>query len=203
MADEGKKISFGFSKSIKKSGLKILPQPQLKKVDFIECLDEKSIKVVGYVQLLFIILFGTRTDIFKAMFLFCFFRGDEKKDGPLVIPLLGSKTWHDRIVNKTDADIYEPKTKEKENVNTSKITNGNINRDNKSVEMMDVSEIKKEVPDGPENLTKTLEEQAAEEIIEDLKTEQIKAEDPNLAVPVAENKSLKGEIEVYIYVFIN
>ena len=54
----------------------------------------------------------------------------KKKDEPLIIPLLGSKTWHDRIVNKIDADISLPKVdKEKvedTNVNEakSKLSNG-------------------------------------------------------------------------------
>lgn len=47
MAEEGKKISFGFAKSIKKPALvKQVPQQQ-KKVDYIDCLDEKAIKVIG------------------------------------------------------------------------------------------------------------------------------------------------------------
>lgn len=47
MAEEGKKISFGFAKSIKKPTLvKQIPQEE-KKVDYIECLDEKAIKVIG------------------------------------------------------------------------------------------------------------------------------------------------------------
>lgn len=43
---ESKKISFGFSKSIKKTVLANAPQ-EVKKVDYIECLDQKSIKIVG------------------------------------------------------------------------------------------------------------------------------------------------------------
>lgn len=44
---ESKKISFGFTKSIKKSALvKQVPQEE-KKVDYIECLDAKAIKVIG------------------------------------------------------------------------------------------------------------------------------------------------------------
>lgn len=47
MAEEGKKISFGFAKSIRKPVLKnVIPQKE-KKVDYIECLDEKGIKVIG------------------------------------------------------------------------------------------------------------------------------------------------------------
>ena len=50
MAEEGKKISFCFAKSIKKPVLKnAIPQEE-KKVDYIECLDEKGVKVIGRVQ---------------------------------------------------------------------------------------------------------------------------------------------------------
>lgn len=47
MAEEGKKISFGFAKSIKKPVLKNTAPQEEKKVDYIECLDEKGIKVIG------------------------------------------------------------------------------------------------------------------------------------------------------------
>lgn len=47
MADEVKKISFGFSKSVKKPVLQNVVSQERKKVDYIECLDEKSIKVIG------------------------------------------------------------------------------------------------------------------------------------------------------------
>lgn len=46
MAQESKKISFGFSKSIKKPDLKPVTQIETKKIDYIEYVDEKSIKVV-------------------------------------------------------------------------------------------------------------------------------------------------------------
>lgn len=48
MAEKNKKISFGFTKSIKKTS--ILDKQKLheeKQVDYIECLDEKTIKVIG------------------------------------------------------------------------------------------------------------------------------------------------------------
>lgn len=47
MAEEGKKISFGFVKSIKKPILDKQKLHEEKKVDYIECLDEKAIKVIG------------------------------------------------------------------------------------------------------------------------------------------------------------
>lgn len=47
MAEEGKKVSFGFAKSIKKSVLKNVIAQEEKKIDYIECLDEKGIKLIG------------------------------------------------------------------------------------------------------------------------------------------------------------
>ena len=49
MAGEGKKISFGFSKSIKKPVLQNAAPQEKAKVDYIECVDDKSIKIIGYV----------------------------------------------------------------------------------------------------------------------------------------------------------
>ncbi|XP_015589342.1 G-patch domain and KOW motifs-containing protein [Cephus cinctus] len=180
MADDGKKISFGFSKSIKKTALKVIPPLEQKKVDFIECLDEKAIKVIG---------------------------GEEKKDEPLVIPMLGSKTWHDRIINKIDADVFEPKTKPVENGTVPQI---NIKQEptdevlNSDVPMPDTvvpsieptAQVKMETGDVHSESPKTLEEQAAQEIIEDLKSKDTKVEKPNvLTVSVGESQSLKGQAE--------
>jgi len=47
MAEENKKISFGFAKSVKKPILGKQKLHQEKKVDYIECLDDKAIKVIG------------------------------------------------------------------------------------------------------------------------------------------------------------
>lgn len=47
MTEEGKKISFGFAKTIKKPVLKNTLSQEQKKVDYIECLDDKGIKVIG------------------------------------------------------------------------------------------------------------------------------------------------------------
>ncbi|XP_053996002.1 G-patch domain and KOW motifs-containing protein [Hylaeus anthracinus] len=165
MAEEGKKISFGFAKSLKKPILKTtLVSQQPKKIDYIECLDEKNIKVIGE---------------------------EEKKEEPLVIPLLGSKTWHDRIVNKIDADIFEPKVikEEIEDVKQEgkpELTNGNtLPKDNLI--------IKQEPGEDSESKTATLEEQAAKEIIEDLKSnEKQQTETNSLTLPVVEDQSLRG-----------
>lgn len=108
--------------------------------------------------------------------------------------MLGSKTWHDRIINRTDADIFEPKTKKENGI--VKIENGVATTPKNAGEPMDVSEIKKEVPDEMEEVPKTLEEQAADEIIEDLKSNVVKVEDRNLAVPMPETDSLHGTQQV-------
>ncbi|KAK9309985.1 hypothetical protein QLX08_000599 [Tetragonisca angustula] len=166
MAEEGKKVSFGFAKSIKKSVLKnVIPQEE-KKIDYIECLDEKSIKLIG---------------------------GEERKDEPLVIPLLGSRTWHDRIVNKVDADIFVSKTtKEKikdieidDEGEKSKLSNG---------KSPPKTSIKKEVVEDNENKVVTLEEQAAKEIIQELKSKDEQETKTNdLSLPLVEDESLKGK----------
>jgi len=47
MAEEGKKISFGFAKSLKKPTFVKQVSQEKKKIDYIECFDEKTIKVIG------------------------------------------------------------------------------------------------------------------------------------------------------------
>ncbi|XP_078052452.1 G-patch domain and KOW motifs-containing protein-like [Augochlora pura] len=165
MAEEGKKISFGFAKSIKKPVLKTNVPQETKKVDYIECLDEKAIKVIGE---------------------------EEKKDEPLVIPLLGSKTWHDRILNKIDADIFEPKVTKEEVVkikeeDVSELTNGNAMP-------KDIVKIKEEPLDEDEKKVSTLEEQAAKEIIADLKSnEKEETQTQALTLPIVDEQSLRGQ----------
>ncbi|XP_043501058.1 G-patch domain and KOW motifs-containing protein [Polistes fuscatus] len=177
MTEEGKKISFGFAKTLKKPVLKNkLPQEQ-KKVDYIECLDDKDIKIIGE---------------------------EEKKDEPLVIPLLGSKMWHDRIVNKIDADIFEPKLVPNEEVKvqidvkketSSEIANGNTTPIHTDIphtviktEPVDTTSI--------ETTGSSLEEQAAKEIIEDLKSTGTKEASKILTLPIMEEeKALRGQEE--------
>lgn len=52
MSEEGKKFSFSFAKSIKKPVLQNVPAAEAKKVEYIECLDNKAIKIIGYVLIL-------------------------------------------------------------------------------------------------------------------------------------------------------
>ncbi|XP_014210273.1 G-patch domain and KOW motifs-containing protein [Copidosoma floridanum] len=183
MAEEGKKISFGFSKSVKKPALKNVPPPEQKKVDYIECLDEKLIKIVG---------------------------GENKKDEPLVIPMLGSKTWHDRIVNKVDADIFEPKPGEsgdKQTINenmpevnvkikkepNNETLNGSLSKQN-NLQPMEVTEIKNE-SGSKEPLS--LEEQAAREIIADLNSDGNNKDKQIFTVPIKQENEddLRGKEE--------
>ncbi|XP_020284700.1 nitrilase and fragile histidine triad fusion protein NitFhit-like [Pseudomyrmex gracilis] len=162
---ESKKISFAFTKSIKKSTLKQVPQEE-KKIDYIKCLDAKAIKVIGE---------------------------EEKKEEPLVIPLLGTNTWHNRVINQTNADIFETKPSDKnadkQNIiikkEPSEASNEHVtsvNKDSSSIK------IKKELPDENEEKTLTLEEQAAQEIMKDL---ELKKEKSDLTLPLVED-TLRG-----------
>ncbi|KAL6258894.1 hypothetical protein P5V15_010840 [Pogonomyrmex californicus] len=170
MAEENKKISFGFAKSIKRPILdKQMPREE-KKVDYIECLDEKAIKVIGK---------------------------EEKKEEPLIIPLLDSKTWHDRIVNKIDADIYKSNTSKRDTQNISvkeeskKVSNGDLTLINKAVSNV---QIKTELSNEGKSLT--LDEQAAKEIIEDLKsTEKNENELCDITLSLVKGQNLKGAEE--------
>jgi len=134
------------------------------------------------------------------------FRVEEKKEESLVIPLLGSKTWHDRIVNKIDADIFESKAN-KNDIQTvtikeeqKEIPNEDLTLVNNSVSSI---QIKSEPSNESENKTLTLEEQAAKEIIEDLKSTQKKDDKlNNLTLSLAEEQNLRGVEEVSIFMTI-
>ena len=132
-----------------------------------------------------------------------FYSEEEKKDEPLVIPLLGSRTWHDRIVNKVDADIFVSKTtKEKtedieigDEGEKSKLSNGKSSPK---------TSIKKEEVEDNGNKVVTLEEQAAKEIIEELKSKDEQEPKTNdLSLPLVEDESLKGKEQVHYYYIQN
>ncbi|XP_046741415.1 G-patch domain and KOW motifs-containing protein [Diprion similis] len=175
MADEVKKISFGFSKSVKKPVLKNTVQHEKKKIDYIECLDEKAIRVIG--------------------------SEDKKEDEPLVIPMRGSKTWHDRIVNKIDADIFEPKVKTNSNGDAADIVVKKERIDAMDVDEADIKlvesvTIKQEVKVEESKPPNTLEEQAAQEILQDLHSTETNGNEPStFSLPVKDAASLAGEQE--------
>ncbi|XP_050457565.1 G-patch domain and KOW motifs-containing protein [Cataglyphis hispanica] len=150
--EENKKISFSFVKSMKKPLLdKQIPHEE-KKVEYIECLDEKAIKVIG--------------------------KEEEKKE-PLVIPLLKSKTWHDRIINKINADIFTQK----------KISKNDVSNIQEAVSDMQIKTISN---DKNESI---LDEQAAKEIIEDLKSIEEKDKLSDLSLPLIKGQNLNGAEE--------
>ncbi|KAJ8672585.1 hypothetical protein QAD02_003844 [Eretmocerus hayati] len=174
MAEESKKISFSFSKSIKKPALKNVPLPEEKKVDYIECIEDKTIKIVG---------------------------GEEKEDEPLVIPMLGTKTWHDRIINKTDADIFEPKklnpVKDEPlqdvQIKQEQLDGSLDSRNTNGIQPSNEVVIIKEEPIEEKHMT--LDEQAAKEIIADLQSNKGQnTEQKVFSVPVAE-EDLRGKEE--------
>ncbi|KAL6426276.1 hypothetical protein ACFW04_009061 [Cataglyphis niger] len=150
--EENKKISFSFVKSMKKPLLdKQIPHEE-KKVEYIECLDEKAIKVIG--------------------------KEEEKKE-PLIIPLLKSKTWHDRIINKINADIFTQK----------KISKNDVSNIQEAVSDMQIKTISN---DKNESI---LDEQAAKEIIEDLKSIEEKDKLSDLSLPLIKGQNLNGAEE--------
>lgn len=110
--------------------------------------------------------------------------------------------WHDRIINKIDADIFEPKPVPNEEVKlkndikqeqSNEIANGNATPIHTDIPPMI---IKTEPADSTTTKT-TLEEQAAKEIIEDLKSTGKKEDSKVLTLPVTEEeKALRGQEEV-------
>lgn len=128
----------------------------------------------------------------------CLFRKEEKKEEPLVIPLLESNTWHDRIINKIDAsksktnndDIQNVKIKEE----PKKVSNGDLTSINKAVSP---SNIQMKTGLSTESKTLTLDEQAAKEIIEDLNAVgKKKDESCDITLALVKGQNLKGAEEV-------
>ncbi|XP_012061341.1 PREDICTED: G patch domain and KOW motifs-containing protein [Atta cephalotes] len=170
MAEESKKISFGFAKSVKKPILGKQKLHQEKKVDYIECLDDKAIKVIGK---------------------------EDKKEEFVIIPLLESNSWHDRIINKIDAskskisndDMQKVKIKEE----SQQISNGDLTSIDRSV-FPSNSQIKTD--SAIESKILTLDEQAVKEIIEDLNaTEKNKDDLCDITLSLVKRQNLEGAEE--------
>ncbi|KYM92629.1 Omega-amidase NIT2 [Atta colombica] len=170
MAEESKKISFGFAKSVKKPILGKQKLHQEKKVDYIECLDDKAIKVIGK---------------------------EDKKEEFVIIPLLESNSWHDRIINKIDAskskisndDMQKVKIKEE----SQQISNGDLTSIDRSV-FPSNSQIKTD--SAMESKILTLDEQAVKEIIEDLNaTEKNKDDLCDITLSLVKRQNLEGAEE--------
>lgn len=131
------------------------------------------------------------------------FRKEEKKEEPLIIPLLESNTWHDRIINKIDASKSRPSNNDIQNVKVKEesknISNGDLTLINKTVSLSNV-QIKTRL--STENKTLTLDEQAAKEIIEDLKLLE-KNENELCDITLSLGQDLKGAEEVSISIVIS
>lgn len=126
------------------------------------------------------------------------FRKEEKKDEPLVIPLLESNTWHDRIINKIDAsktsnnDIQKVKIKEE----SKQVSNGVLTSNDRSVSPSNI-QIKTDL--STESKILTLDEQAVKEIIEDLnETEKNKDDLCDITLSLVKRQNLEGAEEVSI-----
>ncbi|EGI61074.1 Omega-amidase NIT2 [Acromyrmex echinatior] len=164
MAEESKKISFGFAKSVKKPILSKQKLHQEKKVDYIECLDDKAIKVIGK---------------------------EEKKEELVIIPLLESNSWHDRIINKiktSNDDMQKVKIKEE-----LQISNGDLTSIDRSVSP---SNIQIKTDSSIESKILTLDEQAVKEIIEDLNATEKNNDDlRDITLSLVKRQNLEGAEE--------
>ena len=118
--------------------------------------------------------------------------------------MLGSKTWHERILNKVNADIFEPKPEPAINGDLNNVeikreipedaSGVNVVTSKDTPQPMCVENIKQEVSNEP---SKSLEEQAAQEILQDLNLQNQKGEETNVSVvPLPEDESLVGKKEV-------
>lgn len=90
-----------------------------------------------------------------------------------------SKTWHDRIINKINADIFTQKTRNKNDVSNIQQAVSNI--------QIKISSNKNE---------SILDEQAAKEIIEDLKSIDEKDKLSDITLPLMKGQNLNGAEEV-------
>ncbi|KAK0162842.1 hypothetical protein PV327_006586 [Microctonus hyperodae] len=170
MAQESKKISFGFSKSIKKPDLKPVIQIETKKVDYIEYVDEKSMKVVPK---------------------------DEKTETPLIIPMLGSTGWHERIVNKINADIYGASNEDVHKKGNAKLTDVTKKLSNNSDKIHSIAngsvmieQTSKENQEQTKDVTVSLEELAAQELLQDLQND--KKKDPSVDISIEQSNNFDG-----------
>lgn len=100
-------------------------------------------------------------------------------------------------MNKTDADIFEPKQKPSENGEPVVVEVKKEPLEEPMEVDGEVVKVKEEVEDEEKETPKTLEEQAAKEILQDLQNSEVTNGDkPNLyTLPVNESSSLAGEKE--------
>jgi len=127
-----------------------------------------------------------------------FFRKEDKKEEFVIIPLLESNSWHDRIINKIDAskskisndDMQKVKIKEE----SQQISNGDLTSIDRSV-FPSNSQIKTD--SAIESKILTLDEQAVKEIIEDLNaTEKNKDDLCDITLSLIKRQNLEGAEEV-------
>lgn len=123
------------------------------------------------------------------------FRKEEKKEEPLIIPLLECNTWHNRIINKIDGSKSKTSNNAIRNIKieeeSKKVSNGDLT----SVDMTSSNiQIKMELS------TEITLEQAAKEIMEDLKsTEKNKDELCDITLSLVKRQDLNGAEEVSVF----
>lgn len=134
------------------------------------------------------------------------FRKEEKKEEPLIIPLLKCNTWHDRIIHKIDVS--------KSRTSNTMIQNVKIKEESKDVSNDNLIALTTNMTSSPTNVqiktelsteSKTITlEQVAKEIMEDLKsTEKNKDELCDITLSLVKSQDLNGAEEVSIIFTIN
>jgi len=132
----------------------------------------------------------------------CLFRKEETREEPLIIPLLESNTWHDRIINKIDAFKSKTSNDNIQNVQVKEEPKKIFNGDLTSIKTPSSSNIQIRTGSSSESKTLTLDEQAAKEIIEDLNAiGKNKDELCDITLSLVKGQDLKGAEEVSISLF--
>jgi len=128
----------------------------------------------------------------------CLCRKEETREESLIIPLLESNTWHDRIINKIDASKLKTSNDNIQNVKIKEEPKKIFNGDLTSVKTPSPSNIQIRTGSSSESKTLTLDEQAAKEIIEDLNAKN-KDELCDITLSLVKGQDLKGAEEVSIF----
>jgi len=127
------------------------------------------------------------------------FRKEETREEPLIIPLLESNTWHDRIINKIDASKSKTSNDNIQNVKVKEESKKIFNGDLTSIKTPSPSNIQIRTALSSESKMLTLDEQAAKEIIEDLNAiGKNKDELCDITLSLVKGQDLKGAEEVSI-----
>lgn len=124
---------------------------------------------------------------------------DEKTDTPLIIPMLGSTGWHERIVNKINTDIYgassedvhkkDKKGKAKLTDVAKKLSNSDKNHST-AYGFVTIEQTCKENQEQTKDVNISLEELAAQELLQDLQND--KKKKPSVDISIEQSNNFDG-----------